>query len=69
VIWGRQQENEMASDAGWVEDVKRWTFARLRTPEPVAPAVDGGDEIALGYEAAQPALQACHWPEAITRDR
>jgi hypothetical protein len=59
----------MANDADWVEDVKRWTLARLRVNEPVAAAADGGDDVALGYEAAQPALQACHWPDAITKDR
>jgi len=59
----------MANDVDWVEDVKRWTCARLRTDEPVAAAADGGEEVAIGYEAAQPALQAYHWPDAITRDR
>jgi hypothetical protein len=62
------KENEMASDADWVADVKRWTLARLRPAEPVAAPADS-EEVALGYEAAQPALQACHWPDAVTTDR
>jgi hypothetical protein len=61
----------MASDADWVEDVKRWTLARLRADERVAPqpAGDSADDVALGYEAAHPALQACHWPDPITTDQ
>jgi hypothetical protein len=30
---------------------------------------DGGDEIALGYEAAHPALLARNWPDDLTTDR
>ena len=60
----------MASDAEWVEDVKRWTLGRLWSSErEPAQTSDGGDEVALGVEAAQPALQARHWPEAPTTDR
>jgi hypothetical protein len=59
----------MANDAEWVEDVKRWYLSGAsggtRTPS------DGGDDdIALGYEAAHPALEARHWPDApLTTDR
>ncbi len=51
----------MTNDADWVEDVKRW----CRTAA-AAEAADGEstDLMALGYEAADPALQARHWPDA-----
>ena len=55
----------MESDADWVEDVKRW-MSHDGAP---GLAGDAGDEIALGVEAAQPALQARHWPDAPTKDR
>ncbi|HEX4234628.1 MAG TPA: hypothetical protein VH041_09995 [Caldimonas sp.] len=57
----------MANDAEWVEDVKRWSLASVRSTEPELD--DAGDDIALGYEAAHPALQARHWPDALTTDR
>jgi hypothetical protein len=57
------QESEMAIDEQWVEDVKRWVLA---SREPVG---DPGDDIALGVEAAQPALQVLYWPDAATTDR
>lgn len=56
----------MASDADWVEDVKRWYFAGQRhaNAAPVrADAALESDET-LGYEAADPALQARYWPDA-----
>jgi hypothetical protein len=56
----------MANDEDWVEDVKRWYLAGSR---PAESADDAGDDIALGYEAAQPALQARHWPDAPTTGR
>ena len=60
----------MTNDAQWVEDVKRWYFGGSR-PVAEAAATDGlGDDVALGYEAAHPALQAHHWPDApLTTDR
>ena len=54
----------MAIDEEWVEDVRRWVRA-AHQPAPGDPA----DDIALGVEAAQPALQALHWPDAPTTDR
>ncbi|MEO7338601.1 MAG: hypothetical protein ABIV63_18655 [Caldimonas sp.] len=55
----------MASDADWVEDVRRWFLAGRQTDasEPFSvPVGDASDSI--GYEAAYPALQAQHWPDA-----
>lgn len=62
----------MANDSDWVEDVKRWYLAGARSVVVAgvdAPASDYG--VDLGYEAAHPCLQACHWPDAaaITTDR
>ena len=59
----------MANDEEWVEDVRRWYLAGARSGEAAAAAGDPGDEIALGYEAADPALQARHWPDAPTTGR
>jgi len=55
----------MASDANWVEDVRRWYFAtrpKADAPLTAAPAPD--DIEPLGYEAAFPPPQAAGWPEA-----
>jgi hypothetical protein len=59
----------MASDAEWVEDVKRWYQAGRHTAEGGKPSADAAaaladDGEALGYEAAHPALQAQNWPDA-----
>ena len=51
----------MANDADWVADVKRWYFSTQQAA-PAAPVDEDADEI--GYEAAHPALQSRHWPEA-----
>ncbi len=59
----------MANDAEWVEDVKRWYFAGAASA-PNENASGADEEVALGYEAAHPALQARHWPDApLTTDR
>ena len=58
----------MAKDEEWVEDVKRWYFAGARGAD-LPRAAGAVDEIALGYEAADPALQARHWPDAPTTGR
>jgi hypothetical protein len=52
----------MASDTAWVEDVKRWVLAGCSARDGLAEPPDDG--IVLGYEAAQPALQALNWPDA-----
>jgi len=71
----RAQGKIMANDEEWVADVKRWCLAGSRSGAGAllgaddASADDAGDEIALGYEAADPALQAHHWPDAPTTGR
>jgi len=58
------EESEMATDEEWVEDLKRWLRAAHQ------PALgDPVDDVALGVEAAQPALQALYWPDAATTGR
>lgn len=60
----------MANDEEWVEDVKRWYLAGARSGTTAAVnSGDAADEVALGYEAADPALQARHWPDAPTTGR
>jgi len=59
------KESGMAIDEQWVEDVKRWVLGAHDATEHDA----SGDEVAIGVEAAQPALQARHWPDAPTTDR
>jgi len=58
----------MANDEQWVEDVKRWSLAGA--PRGASEPLGDDDEVAIGYEAAHPALQARHWPDApLTTDR
>lgn len=54
----------MASDADWVEDVRRWYFAGRRRPDATPGEVQEDESDALGYEAACPPLQAPGWPDA-----
>lgn len=61
----------MASDADWVEDVRRWYHASVQAAADLRSTVLGGAETepaALGYEAAHPALQARNWPQALETD-
>jgi hypothetical protein len=53
----------MANDADWVEDVRRWCLAATQPRAPVPAQTDDPDMTELGYEAAQPALQARYWPD------
>lgn len=53
-------------DSNWVEDVKRWCQAGAESARSAAPASNDGDSAFIGYEAAHPALQALHWPDAPT---
>lgn len=63
----------MASDADWVEDVRRWCASVAATTVPSGILMPGNEEATtcdapaaepLGYEAAHPALQARYWPDA-----
>jgi hypothetical protein len=61
---GAVEENVMANDADWVEDVRRWYLSGASAAQ--ASTTEGHDDaVALGYEAAHPALQARHWPDAL----
>lgn len=48
----------------WVEDVRRWYYAGVQSARDASVAGESTDLMALGYEAAHPALQARHWPDA-----
>lgn len=50
----------MANDADWVADVRRWYFS---SQQPAAAPIES-DAPEIGYEAAHPALQSRHWPDA-----
>ena len=58
----------MASDADWVEEVRRWCLAGREVEggyvvaSPPPPITDSRD--AIGYEAALPSLQSRYWPDA-----
>ena len=60
----------MEHESDWVADVRRWCLAgaHAKSAGPASTsASDAGDETysgALGYEAAHPALQSRHWPDA-----
>lgn len=56
-------ETVMANDADWVADVRRWYFSN-QVSEPAANAPDAAESPDMGYEAAHPALQSRHWPDA-----
>ncbi|MEO6409530.1 MAG: hypothetical protein ABIO45_12360 [Burkholderiaceae bacterium] len=53
----------MASEAEWLDDVRRWYFGGT-PPETDDPATESGNDDDVGYEAAHPALVAHHWPDA-----
>ena len=52
------------NDTDWVEDVKRWYLAGAEAAR--SADIDSGESESafIGYEAAHPALQARHWPDA-----
>ncbi|HEY9239225.1 MAG TPA: hypothetical protein VIP10_10350 [Burkholderiaceae bacterium] len=53
----------MGNDADWVADVRRWYFSgQGNTASTTVQPEDDAAEI--GYEAAHPALQSHHWPDA-----
>ena len=53
----------MAIDSDWVADVKRWCLAEAHANASAA-APESDRDAELGYEAAHPALQSRHWPDA-----
>ena len=60
----------MEHESDWVADVRRWCLAGAQA-KAVAPAPSNASDSdnetysgALGYEAAHPALQSRHWPDA-----
>lgn len=61
----------MTNDSDWVEDVKRWYLAGVSSAARDGDGSVGEYGAEVGYEAAQPALQARHWPDAaaFTTDR
>jgi hypothetical protein len=52
-------------DTQWVDDVRRWYFGGHPPEGEAADGSPGSDEMAIGYEAAHPALQSCGWPDAL----
>jgi Ni/Co efflux regulator RcnB len=52
----------MSNDEQWLEDVHRWYYGGT-APETYRDDPYPHDD-AIGYEAAHPALQAQHWPDA-----
>ena len=59
----------MADGAEWVEDVRRWYLAGRQPSAATPDAVPGGslgceaEGNPIGYEAADPTLQARYWPD------
>ncbi len=53
----------MSNDPSWLADVRRWCRAGAR--DATVASIDEVEPDALGYEAAHPALQSRHWPEAL----
>ena len=51
----------MANNDDWLEDVRRWYYGGS---PPAAEVDSAAGHDAVGYEAAQPAVQARHWPDA-----
>lgn len=54
-------DTAMANDADWLADVRRWY---LLSQQPAATAAPDDNMPEIGYEAAHPALQSQHWPDA-----
>ena len=63
-----QRETVMANDTDWVADVRRWCLAgspAMRAkPATSTTEPESTDFASMGYEAAHPALQSRHWPDA-----
>ena len=60
----------MEHESDWVADVRRWCLAGAQAKAAEQAPIDNSDpgdatySGALGYEAAHPALQSRHWPDA-----
>ena len=52
----------MANDSDWVADVRRWVMSNAASAERAKVTAPDHDTEVLGYEAADPTLQAAHWP-------
>ena len=52
----------MANDSDWVADVRRWVMSNAASAERAHVSAPDRTEEVLGYEAADPTLQAAHWP-------
>jgi hypothetical protein len=57
-------ETIMSSDADWVADVRRWYLSGQNGSANTTPSGEEREPVELGYEAAHPALQSRHWPDA-----
>jgi len=56
----------MYNESDWVADIRRWCLAGAQAKAAAsAPSADlNPDSDNVGYEAADPALQSRHWPDA-----
>ena len=56
----------MNNESDWVADVRRWCLAgaQAKLAALVPSKALNPDPDAVGYEAAHPALQSRHWPDA-----
>ena len=60
----------MEHESDWVADVRRWCLAGAQAKAAGIASIDRSDPAneaysgAIGYEAAHPALQSRHWPDA-----
>jgi hypothetical protein len=54
----------MENESDWVADVRRWCLAGAHAKLAAAAQASDTGSAELGYEAAHPALQSRHWPDA-----
>ncbi|MBC7480733.1 MAG: hypothetical protein H7337_02175 [Rhizobacter sp.] len=60
----------MNNESDWVADVRRWCLAGAQAktaasaPSTESKSSSTSDLEDVGYEAAHPALQSRHWPDA-----
>lgn len=64
----------MNNESDWVADVRRWCLAGAQAKLAALTLISGAnpgsasDSDDVGYEAAHPALQSRHWPDAAGGD-